>query len=293
MRAFCLPWRRGCRQFAAPALREAASRLREAVKGREATREIVREADRALDRSQVVARLRHELRDLSETMEVRFRGEALVDRRTVSFQAPTAIEGSRRISLALPNVEDVRQFLTQESKPSVPKADEMATILEKFLTEEFVGKAPEHVAMLTAWGPKAIADSEGEFGEVAALMRLSLKAFQATIESSKTNFQFELARAGEGRDCLVMPPSNFALLGLKDAFHMLLKGFRVLLLVQPRFYPHFRVVQESLSTCGLADGMLELLPGITPEADPEVLHEALRHVHRLQFTGSSAMCLRL
>ena len=284
MRALRLPLRR----FSA--LRVAAEGLREAVKGREATRQVVLEADRAVERAQVVAKLRRELRDAQETLEVRFRGQPLTERSTVSFQAPTCLEGSRRITLALPNVEDVRGFFTERG--GVVKAEEMAEVLEKFL-KDFVEKAPEHVAMLTAWGPKAIADSEGEFGEVAALMRLQLKAFQATIESSKKDFHFELARSGENRDCLVMPPSNFALLGLKDAFHMLLKGFRVLLLVQPRFYPHFQVIKESLSSCGLADGMLEVLPGITPEADPNVLHEALRHVHRLQFTGSSTMCLDL
>ncbi|CAE7369489.1 unnamed protein product [Symbiodinium natans] len=46
----------------------------------------------------------------------------------------------------------------------------------QYLKEKFIGKASDHVALLTAWGPKAIGDSEGEFGEVAALMRLSLKA---------------------------------------------------------------------------------------------------------------------
>ncbi|CAE7484566.1 unnamed protein product [Symbiodinium pilosum] len=159
----------------------------------------------------------------------------------------------------------------------------------RYLKDKLIGKASDHVALLTAWGPKAIGDSEGEFGEVAALMRLSLKAYQATLKAQKTDFQFEVAREGEGRDCLVMPPSNFALLGLKDTFHMLLKGFRVLLIVQPRFFPHFREIQLDLASCGLPDGLVEVLPGITPEADAEVLHEALRLVDRLQFTGSSAM----
>ena len=35
--------------------------------------------------------------------------------------------------------------------------------------------------------------------------------------------------------------------------------------------------------------MLEILLGIIPEADPAVLHELLRRVDCLQFTGSSAM----
>ena len=30
-----------------------------------------------------------------------------------------------------------------------------------------------------------------------------------------------------------------------------------------------------------------MVPGLTPKADPEVLHEALKAVDRLQFTGSS------
>ncbi|CAE7808684.1 unnamed protein product [Symbiodinium sp. CCMP2456] len=147
---------------------------------------------------------------------------------------------------------------------------------------------PSHGQLLFGLG-EAIGDSEGEFGEVAALMRLSLKAYQATLQATKTDFQFEVSREGEGRDCLVMPPSNFALLGLKDTFHMLLKGYRVLLIVQPRFFPHFREIQLDLASCGLPDGLVEVLPGITPDADPEVLHEALRHVDRLQFTGSSDM----
>jgi len=39
----------------------------------------------------------------------------------------------------------------------------------------------------------------------------------------------------------------------------------------------------------LPQGLFEVLPGITPEADPLVLHEVLKSVDRLQFTGSSAM----
>jgi len=265
------------------------------VKSHEATSEVVAEADAPVDRPATLERLSHELRAAEEEMEVMLLGEALLaERRRVTFRTPTGPGGAaaeRQVSVALPTVDDVSRLIAsrREQNLAVPKADELAKILEMYLKDKFVGKASDHVALLTAWGPKAIADSEGEFGEVAALMRLSLKAYQATLQANKTDFQFEVSREGEGRDCLVMPPSNFALLGLKDTFHMLLKGFRVLLIVQPRFFPHFREIQLDLASCGLPDGLVEVLPGITPDADPEVLHEALRHVDRLQFTGSSAM----
>ena len=94
----------------------------------------------------------------------------------------------------------------------------------------------------------------------------------------------------------------------------LLQGYRVLLIVQPRFFPHFREVQPGpqlpnpsaalrvvhtrldLASCGLPDGLVEassrrlgcpdklsvclvekVLPGITPDADPEADPEACIH----------------
>lgn len=276
------------------ALGAASKRLRDAVKSKEVTAKIAAEADAPPDRSAIVQRLKHELRESDETMEVMLMGNPLPsDRKTVTFQTPTALEGGprRTVRVALPNAEDISKLISErrEQKLAVPKGDELVKILEKYLSEEVLGKAAEHVALLSAWGPKAIADSEGEFSEIAALMRLSLSAYEATLAANTSDFQFEVARSGEGRDCLVMPPSNFAMLGIKDTFHMLLKGFRVLLIVQPRFFPHFREIQLSLSSCGLPEGLVEVLPGITPEADPAVLHEALKHVDRLQFTGSSQM----
>ena len=276
------------------ALGAASKNLRDAVKSKAVTARIAAEADAPVNRSALMERLSHELRDSEETMEVMLLGKPLADRKMMTFQTPTAPAGSspkRTVHVALPNVEDISKliFERREQKLAVPKGDELVKILDKYLSEEFLGKSAEHVAMLTAWGPKAIADSEGEFSEVAALMRLSLKAYKATLQANTSDFQFEVDRSGEGRDCLVMPPSNFALLGIKDTFHMLLKGFRVLLIVQPRFFPHFREIQLSLSSCGLPEGLVEVLPGITPEADPAVLHEALKHVDRLQFTGSSQM----
>jgi len=109
------------------------------------------------------------------------------------------------------------------------------------------------------------------------------------VETGEKDFQFEVVRKGDGKDCLVMPPSNFCTLSVKDAIHNLLEGYRVLLICQPRFFPHLKEVQQDLADVGLPRGLFEVLPGITPDADPEVLHEALRTVDRLQFTGSSAM----
>lgn len=276
------------------ALGAASKRLRDAVKGREVTAQIVAEADATVDRAKVLDRLSRELRESDEELEVMLLGSALpsAERKMVTAKTPTGPGGAsacRTVRMPLPTADDISRLISTRKEQAVPKAEDMSQILEKYLTEKVVGKASDHVALLTAWGPKAIADSEGEFAEVAALLRLSLTAYKETLQSSKQDFQFELNRTGEGRECLVMPPSNFALLGLKDAFHMLLKGFRILLIVQPRFFPHFREVQLDLADCGLPEGVLEVLPGITPEADPAVLHEALRLVDRLQFTGSSAM----
>jgi len=191
--------------------------------------------------------------------------------------------------MLLPSVEDVRNLLekAKEENFKFEKPDDAADILEKWLNERYLSRRDDHIAQLAAWGPKTVGDAEGEFGEVAALMSLSLKALRAAQVSSKEDFQFEVVRRGLGKDCLVMPPSNFAFLGMKDIFHMLLQGFRVVAVVQPRFFSHFREVQQDLSELGLPKGMLEILPGITPEADPAVLHELLRRVDRLQFTGSS------
>mmetsp|Transcript_24742 Transcript_24742/g.44759 ORF Transcript_24742/g.44759 Transcript_24742/m.44759 type:complete len:853 (+) Transcript_24742:54-2612(+) len=278
------------------AIGAAARTLRDAVKSREVTAQIMAEADAEVSSPAAVERLGHELRECDEEIEVMLLGSPLpaAGRKSVAATTPVGPDGGapcRTVRMVLPEAEDIRRLISTrlEENKAVPKADEIVKILDQYLSEKFVGKASDHVALLTAWGPKALGDSKGEFGEVAALLRMSLKAYQAGLKSQKEDFQFEVQRAGEGRDCLVMPPSNFALLGLKDAFHMLLKGFRILLIVQPRFFPHFREVQLDLEECGLPAGILEVLPGITPEADPGVLHEALKHVDRLQFTGSSAM----
>jgi len=272
-------------------------KLRDAVIGHEAIAEIAAEADAPLDAAAALERLRHELREGEEELKVLLLGEELTPgpgRRSVSAPTPTGPGGGpavRTVKMTLPSKEDMARLLEQrrEQNPRVEKPEELADGLERFLREKYVGKRSDHVALLAAWGPKALGDAEGEFAEVAALMAMSLRAYRAALKASKDDFQFEVQRVGDGKECLVMPPSNFALLGLKDTMHMLLQGFRVLLVVQPRFVPHFLEIQKDMVDCGLPAGLLEVLPGITPEADPAVLHEALRQVDRLQFTGSSAM----
>jgi len=280
------------------ALAASARALRDAFHGHEALRAIAAEAGAPVDRDSVVARLRAELAAGEAPAEVMLMGQALEagpgGRRSITVSAPIGPSGGpgeRKVTMPLPTAEDIQALIVKraELKARIEKPQDAAQILEKYLTEQFLGKASDHVAMIAAWGPKSIPDSEGEFAEVAALMSMQLRAFKAALTSGKEDFQFEVSRPGDGRECLVMPPSNFALLGLKDTFKMLLQGFRVLAIVQPRFFLHFREVQKGLSECGLPEGMFEVLPGITPEADPAVLHEALKHVHRLQFTGSSAM----
>jgi len=283
---------------ASSALVESARKLRDAFHSHDAIAEIAAEADAPVDRTASLERLSRELAAGEETLEVKVLDKALDasegGRKTVSITTPLGPGGGtpvRTVKMCLPNVEDISKIISKrrEGNWRIEKPEELAETLEKYLKDKFVGKGSDHVALLAAWGPKAVPDAEGEFAEVAALMALQLNAYKAALKSAKEDFQFEIHRAGDGKECLVMPPSNFALLGLKDAFHMLLQGFRVLLVVQPRFFPHFQEVQRDFEECGLPKGMLELVPGITPEADPEVLHEALKSVDRLQFTGSSAM----
>ena len=71
--------------------------------------------------------------------------------------------------------------------------------------------------------------------------------------------------------------------GCTSSFHKLLQGFRVVAVVQPRFFSHFREVQQYFSELGLPKGMLEILPGITQAR--VVAQGGLC----LQFMGSSAM----
>lgn len=279
------------------ALGASAKRLRDAILSHEAITEVAAEADAPVDAEAALACLRHELREGEEELGVLLLGEALdadAGRRRATATTPTGPGGGpavRKVTMTLPSAEDVSRLISKRrvEKLRVEKPEELADMLEKFLKEKYLGKSSDHVGLLAAWGPKALPDAEGEFAEVAALMALSLRAYRAALKQAKEDWQFEINRVGDGKECLVMPPSNFALLGLKDAFHMLLQGFRVLLVVQPRFLPHFLEVQKDLVECGLPVGLVEVLPGITPEADPAVLHEALRLVDRLQFTGSSAM----
>jgi len=279
------------------ALNASTRRLRDAFWSKEAKLEIAAKADAPLDVDAAIARLRHELRASEDELEVRIHGEVLASgdgRTTVVVETPTGPGGGaavRKVKMVLPTVEDAQRLLgsMREKKARVEKNDDLADILEKFLTDKYYGKRGDHVGLIAAWGPKAIGDSEGEFAEVGALMDLSIRAFRAALKASKEDFQFEASRPGDGKECLVMPPANFALLGLKDLVHVLLQGFRVICVVQPRFFAHYSEIQRDLAECGLPEGMLEVIPGITPDADPAVLHEVLRSVDRLQFTGSSVM----
>lgn len=278
------------------ALALSAQRLRDTIAGNQAAAEIAALADAPVDTAKSLERLRHELRQSEEDVPVTLFGEELdpTSRKVVTIPTPTGPSGGaavRFVRMPLPTSEDVTKLLQRrrEEKPAVAKAQELADILEKWLNEKYLAKSADHVALLSAWGPKALGDAEGEFAEVAALMLQFIRGYKAALQASKEDLQFEVNRAGDGKDCLVMPPSNFALLGLKDAFHMLLKGYRVLLVVQPRFFTHFREIQQDFAESGLQLGLLEVLPGITPDADPDVLHTVLKQVDRLQFTGSSAM----
>jgi hypothetical protein len=279
----------------ASALRASASRLHDVFFGPEATAEIATKADAPVDGAAALARLKKELAAGEDELDVFALGDKLTadGRRQLSVPAPVGLGGkpsARNIKMVLPNADDISRIISKrrEEKMRVEKPDELLEILDKFF-EKFMAKSADHVALLAAWGPKALGDAEGEFAEIAALMAQSLGAYRAGLKAAKDDFQFEVQRVGDDRDCLVMPPSNFALLGLKDAVHELLKGYRILLICQPRFLPQFLEVQQDLADCGLPKGLFEVLPGITPDADPDVLHEALRLVDRLQFTGSSAM----
>jgi len=287
---------------AASSLAASAQKLHEAFFGQEVIAKLAEEADAPVDQEAFLVRLRQELATsglaVSEELEVVIAGESLVPgpgRKHVSVTTPTGPGGgpaTRSVKMMLPSIEDISELLAerQQGNPGgAMKPEEIADVLEKYLQEKLLGKAADHVALLAAWGPKTLGDASGEFAEIVALVSESLGAHKAALKLAKEDFQFEVPRRHAGRECLVMPPSNFALLGLKDALHVLLEGFRVLLVVQPRFFPHFKEIKDDLVACGLPQDMVEVIPGITPEADPDVLHEVLKNVDRLQFTGSSAM----
>lgn len=284
------------------ALRQSTQKFRQTFWDAEAKLEIAKEADAPVDQAAAIARLRSELTGPSEALEVMLNGEALslesAGRRIVKVETPTGPGGGpavRSVDVPLPTVEEIRSCLQtrRETPPRAEKPEEIADVLEQFLKDKYYGKRSDHVGLIAAWGPKVLGDAEGEYAEVGALMALSLGAYRGALKASKDDFQFEVSRVGNGRECLVMPPSNFALLGLKDLFHVLLQGFRVFAVVQPRFFAHYREMQKDLYECGLPEGLFEVVPGITPEADPEVLHEVLKAVDRLQFTGSSLMYVGL
>ena len=67
-----------------------------------------------------------------------------------------------------------------------------------------------------------------------------------------------------GAEVLLQPSSAAEeTIGFSDKSFQLLQGFRVVAVVQPRFFSHFREVQQYFSELGLPKGMLEILPGIT------------------------------
>eukprot|EP00971_Amphidinium_carterae_P033059 650788-Amphidinium_carterae.1 len=148
---------------------------------------------------------------------------------------------------------------------------EINEFVEKFLKEKYYGRRDDHVAQIAVWGPKAVGDAQGEFSEIGALIRLSLEACKAAATADLSHFEPNLV--GHGKECLVIPPANFAFLGVKDMMLMLLQGFRVVAVVQPRFFVHYREIQRDLEELGLPKGVVDIVPGITPDADPAVLHE--------------------
>mmetsp|Transcript_67237 Transcript_67237/g.161134 ORF Transcript_67237/g.161134 Transcript_67237/m.161134 type:complete len:890 (+) Transcript_67237:68-2737(+) len=279
------------------AIQASARSLRESFFSHAKTAEIAAEADAPADEVRVVARVAEELRerDGDEEIDVLMLGEALTsssERRRLSVATPCGPSGGpavRKVAMNMPSVEDVKSLLDKRAEENFqmkgPK--EINDFVEQFLSEKYYGRRDDHVAQIAVWGPKAIGDAQGEFAEIGALMRLSLDACKAAMDPAVSHFEANLP--GRGKECLVIPPSNFAFLGLKDAVLMLLQGFRIVLVVQPRFFPHYREIQKDMEEIGLPKGMLDVMPGITPDADPAVLHEVLRRVDRLQFTGSSMM----
>jgi len=278
-------------------IRASAMSLRDAFGSREKIAEIAKEADAPFDDSKVIARVASELESKSdhEEIDVLLLGEALTsspDRRQLTVTTPCGPSGGpavRKVRMNLPAVEDMKRLLDQrkEEDSKFKGSTEINEFVEKFLKEKYYGRRDDHVAQIAVWGPKAVGDAQGEFSEIGALIRLSLEACKAAATADLSHFEPNLV--GHGKECLVIPPANFAFLGVKDMMLMLLQGFRVVAVVQPRFFVHYREIQRDLEELGLPKGVVDIVPGITPDADPAVLHEVLKRVDRLQFTGSSMM----
>ena len=190
--------------------------LRDAFFDHQAVADVAALSDAPMDRETELKRPAHEIRAEQGSLEVKLLGEALTEgsgRRTVNIEAPLGPNGE----------EDVRNLLKEAKEENFKcvKPDVAVDILEKWLNEKYLSRRDDHIAKLAAWGPKTVGEAERKFGEVAALMSLSLKSLRAAQVSSKEDFQFEVVRRGLSKDCLVMPPANFA---SKDIFHLLLQG---------------------------------------------------------------------
>lgn len=183
-------------------------------------------------------------------------------------------------TISLPNASDLQAILDKTVSDFLPA--ERLEKLEKFM-EKFQEDAAWNIAMIASWEQKTFAAAASEYAQVGCTIQMALQAFRAGINSE--NLQFEAVSPKMGKLCLVIPPSNAALLALKDAIHMTLEGYRVVLVCQPRFFAHFQAIEAQFRECGL--DCIDIVPGLCSDADPTVLDTVLSKADRLQYTGSS------
>lgn len=240
-----------------------------------------------------LARLHRELGEGEDTLDVLLIGEKLEvgsnrDNITISPPAgPSGVSSTRKIKYVLPTSDDVRRLLDSAPGEKVA-AEKVEEALGKFLKDHYLGKRNDHVGLAAAWGSTELQDADREFMEVGEAMHVSLAAYKAAAKAAKEDFQFEVYRRGDGRRCLVVPQTQ--LLGVKDVFHMLLQGFRVLVATPQDSFVHLRELQRDLAECGLPEGLLEVLPvaATSGAADTDwqpLLDEVLGTVNRLQASG--------
>jgi hypothetical protein len=284
------------------ALQDSANRLHEAVFGADVTARIATEVGTSVDKVVFQEQLRKELEKADiEELDVLLLGETLAadeGRQKITAttsEGPSGAPAVRTVSMVVPNANDISKLLAdrREENFRIEKPEALLEVLEKYYQEKCLAKGADHVAQLAAWGTKGMEDAEAEFGEVAAVIAQHLAAYRAAlacgghVETENKDFQFEVSRTGDGGDCLVIPPETSPFVALKDAVHMLLLGYRVLMVVPPRSFFQFRSMQTDLAECGLPQGVFDVVPCNVCNEDSVLLSEALRTVKRLQFTGSS------
>lgn len=282
------------------ALAASAQKFRSALLSQAANDDVFANAHLPLDEKAVRKLLQAQSHECKTIVGVSLLGEMLEanSRQTAIATTTTNLSGSsitHTLKMVLPDVEDVKKLFQKRRAANfrAAKPDVLADTLETFVADKLLTERETHVVRMAVWGQKTLEDAQREFSAGTMCIDMFVRAYRSTLNIAKDDGQFKVHRSGDGKDCVVVPFGNSMMMGVKDIVQALLHGFRVLTIVQPQAFSFFEGMQQDLTACGLPHGLLEVLPGIAPKADPEVLRYIMREVDRLQFSGDTAMLKKL